>query len=121
MRTQQRQVSCKAGQLPTVAFFGRSEPELTVVKLQVRPSHAVQFCDCAHLRMHVFLLLFVLPSPLGWVGGEKGRGAYPWEKSCATDFHTQSPPRKSTPPNDSPPWNVPTESLPPHAAKPSHH
>jgi hypothetical protein len=28
-------VSCKAGQVPTVAFFGRSDPELTVVKLQV--------------------------------------------------------------------------------------
>lgn len=29
-------VSCRAGRVPTVAFFGRSDPELTVVKLQVR-------------------------------------------------------------------------------------
>lgn len=45
MRTQQRHVSCKAGQVPTVAFFGRSEPELTVVKLQVMPSPGVTFVD----------------------------------------------------------------------------
>lgn len=44
--TQQRQVSCKAGRLPTVALFGRSDPELTVVKLQVWswPQWLIQSC-----------------------------------------------------------------------------
>jgi hypothetical protein len=33
---QRQQVACRAGRLPTVAFFGRKQdPELTVVKLQV--------------------------------------------------------------------------------------
>lgn len=44
-------VACKAGRLPTVAFFGRSDPELTVVKLQVRGSAE---CVCKDL--------FLLPS-----------------------------------------------------------
>jgi hypothetical protein len=68
---QQRQVSCKAGKVPTVAFFGRSEPELTVVKLQVRTVPAAPFavlhaCSCP------------CPRPclqLGWRAG-KGRALY---------------------------------------------